>query len=130
MFNDKGQTHEFTSLVRELAGPGVASGMQVGEVARRRPRCCVNSMRLPMQSYKFSFPRVEMPYESYDGINVRVRYLVRVTVSRSTYATNMSKELEFLVQNVEPVGYSNATSAQSSAESRRCHRRHPQRTHR
>jgi vacuolar protein sorting-associated protein 26 len=45
-----------------------------------------------------------MPYESYEGINARCRYYVRVTVARSGYATsNMVKEVEFVVRNVEQV---------------------------
>lgn len=52
---------------------------------------------------KFAFPRVDMPYESYEGINARCRYYVRVTVSRSGYtAANMAKDVEFAVRNVEP----------------------------
>jgi vacuolar protein sorting-associated protein 26 len=57
-----------------------------------------------LHPFKFNFPRVEMPYESYDGINARCRYYVRVTVSRASYASsNITKDLEFAVRNVEPV---------------------------
>eukprot|EP00762_Andalucia_godoyi_P000991 ANDGO_03836.mRNA.1 Vacuolar protein sorting-associated protein 26 len=48
-------------------------------------------------NYEFSFPNVEMPYESYSGINARVRYSVRVIIQRS-YASNVVQEKEFWVQ--------------------------------
>jgi len=84
LFGDRSGGHEFVALVKELAGPGVLQG--------------------GLHPFKFSFPRVEMPYESYDGINARCRYYVRVTVSRASYASsNITKDLEFAVRNVEPV---------------------------
>lgn len=38
-------------------------------------------MRQP-QSFDFEFKNVEKQYESYHGINVKLRYFVRVTISR------------------------------------------------
>lgn len=94
LFGDKSGGHEFLQAVRELSVPGI----------------------LPPGSHvlKFAFPRVDMPYESYEGINARCRYYVRVTVSRSGYtAANMAKDVEFAVRNVEPVsGISRKASMQ------------------
>lgn len=54
-------SYEFTSLVRELEAPGDLTGSK---------------------SYPFEFTGVEKQYESYDGINARLRYFIRVTIIR------------------------------------------------
>ncbi|CAK7271025.1 Vacuolar protein sorting-associated protein 26 [Sporothrix epigloea] len=61
MFFDRGNHYEFLSLVQELAAPG--------------------ELQHP-QTFDFNFKNVEKQYESYGGINVKLRYFVRVTVSR------------------------------------------------
>ena len=61
MLQDRSNTYEFTSLVRELEAPGELTGSK---------------------AYPFEFTGVEKQYESYDGINVRLRYFVRVTIAR------------------------------------------------
>lgn len=52
LYYDRGNHHEFTSLVKELARPG--------ELTHNA-------------SYNFEFLQVEKPYESYTGANVRLR---------------------------------------------------------
>jgi vacuolar protein sorting-associated protein 26 len=52
LFYDRGNHYEFLSLVQELAVPG--------------------EMRQP-QSHDFEFKNVEKQYESYHGINVKLR---------------------------------------------------------
>ena len=61
MFFDRGNHYEFLSLGQELAAPG--------------------ELQHP-QTYPFNFKNVEKQYESYNGINVKLRYFVKVTVSR------------------------------------------------
>ncbi|EON61335.1 hypothetical protein W97_00548 [Coniosporium apollinis CBS 100218] len=61
MFFDRGNHYEFLSLGQELAAPG--------------------DLQHP-QTFEFNFKNVEKQYESYNGINVKLRYFVRVTVSR------------------------------------------------
>ncbi|KAJ1963904.1 Vacuolar protein sorting-associated protein 26, partial [Dimargaris xerosporica] len=61
MFYDRGNRYEFTSLAQELAVPG--------------------EMR-QNTSYDFEFKNVEKQFESYHGINVKLRYFIRVTISR------------------------------------------------
>jgi vacuolar protein sorting-associated protein 26 len=61
MFFDRGNHYEFLSLGSELAAPG--------------------ELQHP-QTFPFNFKNVEKQYESYNGINVKLRYFVRVTVSR------------------------------------------------
>lgn len=54
LYYDRGNHHEFTSLVRELARPGDL---------------------LQNTGYPFEFANVEKPYEVYVGSNVRLRYI-------------------------------------------------------
>ena len=61
MFYDRGNHYEFLSLGQELAAPG--------------------ELQHP-QTFPFNFKNVEKQYESYNGINVKLRYFTRVTVSR------------------------------------------------
>ena len=61
MFFDRGNHYEFLSLGQELAAPG--------------------DLQHP-QTFDFNFKNVEKQYESYNGINVKLRYFIRVTVSR------------------------------------------------
>lgn len=53
LFYDRGHHHEFLSLSQELAAPG--------------------EMR-QAQTYDFNFKNVEKQFESYHGINVKLRY--------------------------------------------------------
>ncbi|CAI5534527.1 unnamed protein product [Closterium sp. Naga37s-1] len=63
-------------LVRELDIPG--------EISQRK-------------IYPFEFQNVEMQYESYNGVNVRLGYILRVTVSRN-YSSNIVKEKDFWME--------------------------------
>ncbi|RSH90231.1 Vacuolar protein sorting-associated protein 26B-like protein [Saitozyma podzolica] len=62
LFYDRGNHYEFVSLSQELAGPG--------------------EMR-QAQTFDFTFKNVEKQYESYSGINVRLRYYLRVSLGRA-----------------------------------------------
>ncbi|KAG8464868.1 hypothetical protein KFE25_010236 [Diacronema lutheri] len=73
--NDRAGRSEFTSLLRELEPAGELSGVR----------------QLP-----FEFANVEKQFESYDGINVRLRYVLKVTIARQ-YNSNVSAELELRV---------------------------------
>jgi len=53
LFYDRGHHHEFLSLSQELAAPG--------------------EMR-QAQTFDFNFKNVEKQFESYQGINVKLRY--------------------------------------------------------
>ncbi|KAL1742294.1 vacuolar protein sorting-associated protein 26-domain-containing protein [Schizophyllum fasciatum] len=61
LFYDRGHHHEFLSLSQELAAPG--------------------EMR-QAQTFDFNFKAVEKQFESYIGINVKLRYFVRLTLTR------------------------------------------------
>ncbi|KAG8999371.1 Vacuolar protein sorting-associated protein 26B [Tulasnella sp. JGI-2019a] len=61
LFYDRGNHYEFLSLSQELAAPGE---LRQG------------------QTFDFHFKNVEKQYESYQGINVKLRYFVRATIAR------------------------------------------------
>jgi len=79
LFYDRGNHYEFTSLVRELSAPGAMD----------------RSMDFP-----FDFSSVDKQYESYNGLNVRLRYFLRVTMTRN-YNSNIVKETDFWVENLQ-----------------------------
>ncbi|KAK9447502.1 vacuolar protein sorting-associated protein 26-domain-containing protein [Limtongia smithiae] len=72
MFSDRGNTYDFLTLGQELAAPG--------------------ELQHP-ESYEFEFRNVEKQYESYNGINVRLRYFLRVTVGRRMADVIREKDL-------------------------------------
>ncbi|BGP16872.1 hypothetical protein JCM10213_007319 [Rhodosporidiobolus nylandii] len=72
LFYDRGNHYEFLSLQQELANPG--------------------EMRTA-QAFDFEFKNVEKQYESYHGINVKLRYFIRVTVSRRMADIVKEKEI-------------------------------------
>jgi vacuolar protein sorting-associated protein 26 len=82
LYHDRSNTIKFISHVREFeAAPGNVT---------------------KLKSYPFEFS-TEKPYETYSGINVRLRYFVRVTITRS-YNSQVT-ERDFAVQNfVTPAG--------------------------
>eukprot|EP00456_Euglypha_rotunda_P012099 TRINITY_DN13372_c0_g1_i3.p1 TRINITY_DN13372_c0_g1~~TRINITY_DN13372_c0_g1_i3.p1 ORF type:complete len:173 (-),score=18.97 TRINITY_DN13372_c0_g1_i3:11-490(-) len=69
---DRGNPYEFTSLVRELEAPG--------ELVEDK-------------SYPFEFKNVEKQYESYSGNNVRLRYFLRVKITRS-YSSKIGRAVQ------------------------------------
>uniref|UniRef100_M4E1K9 Vacuolar protein sorting-associated protein 26A n=1 Tax=Brassica campestris TaxID=3711 RepID=M4E1K9_BRACM len=81
MYFDRGNFYDFTSLVRELDVPG--------EIYENK-------------AYPFEFPTVEMPYETYNGVNVRLRYVLKVTVTRG-YAGSIVEYQDFVVRNYSPL---------------------------
>ncbi|KAH9724304.1 vacuolar protein sorting-associated protein 26A [Citrus sinensis] len=53
------------------------------------------------KTYPFEFSTVEMPYETYNGVNVRLRYVLKVTVSRG-YGGSVVEYQDFVVRNYTP----------------------------
>jgi vacuolar protein sorting-associated protein 26 len=80
LFYDRGKHYVFTSLQQELEPSG--------ELTQNK-------------SYPFEFVNIEKQHESYNGINVRLRYFLKVTILRS-YVPDISKELDFWVHNYSP----------------------------
>ncbi|XP_071449523.1 vacuolar protein sorting-associated protein 26B-like [Hetaerina americana] len=77
LYYDRGNHHEFTSLVKELARPGELSNHV---------------------SYPFEFLNVEKPFESYTGSNVRLRYFLRVTIVRRL--SDVVREVDLIVHTL------------------------------
>ncbi|XP_024539882.1 vacuolar protein sorting-associated protein 26A isoform X2 [Selaginella moellendorffii] len=76
---DRGNFYDFTSLVRELDVPGVIHERKI---------------------YPFEFSSVEMQYDSYNGVNVRLRYVLKVTITRS-YVPKIVEYKDFWVRNFQ-----------------------------
>ncbi|KAF7936334.1 uncharacterized protein EAE98_002553 [Botrytis deweyae] len=81
MFYDRGNHYEFLSLGQELAAPG--------------------DLQHP-QAYDFNFKNVEKQYESYNGINVKLRYFIKVTVSRRMADVIREKDLWVFSYRIPP----------------------------
>ncbi|KAB0791552.1 hypothetical protein PPYR_03352 [Photinus pyralis] len=77
LFYDRGNHHEFTSLVKELARPGEM---------------------IAHTSYTFEFSCVEKPFEVYTGCNVRLRYFLKVTIVRRL--ADIIKEVDIAVHTL------------------------------
>jgi hypothetical protein len=80
LFYDRGNHYDFTSLLYEL----VPAGVITQEVTT-----------LP-----FEFLNAEKQYESYNGINVRLRYFLRATVARGLMP-NVQREADLWVINYQ-----------------------------
>lgn len=87
MFYERGTHHEFVSLIKDLARPG--------ELTQART------------AYDFDFSHVEKPYESYSGSNVKLRYLLRATITRRL--SDVVKEQELHVHTVAAYPLLNTT---------------------
>ena len=74
---ERNQSIDFLSLNRGLEPPGIIT----------------DSIAIP-----FSFNKVEKPYETYLGRYARLRYLVKVTITRGL-SSNIVREKEFCVMN-------------------------------
>ena len=81
MFFDRGNHYEFLTLNQELAAPG--------------------ELQHP-QTFDFNFKNVEKQYESYNGINVKLRYFVRVTVARRMADVIREKDMWVYSYRVPP----------------------------
>ncbi|XP_014261776.1 vacuolar protein sorting-associated protein 26B-like isoform X2 [Cimex lectularius] len=77
LYYDRGNHYDFTSLVKELVRPGEL---------------------LQNTTYNFEFLNVEKPFESYTGSNVRLRYLLRVTIVRRI--SDITREKEIVVHTL------------------------------
>uniref|UniRef100_UPI00358FA2A8 vacuolar protein sorting-associated protein 26B-A-like isoform X2 n=1 Tax=Myxine glutinosa TaxID=7769 RepID=UPI00358FA2A8 len=81
IFYERINTHEFVSLVKELAPPGKIS----------QPT-----------SFDFEFNHVEKPYESYRGQNINLRYFLRATLRRRLSDVVQELELQVLRPSSQP----------------------------
>lgn len=78
MVYDRSNSYDFFSITKDLEPPGTLA---------------------ESKNYNWRFNAVDKQHETYWGLNVRLRYFVRLTVVRH-YATPLCKELDFIVQNL------------------------------
>ncbi|GMI45562.1 hypothetical protein TrCOL_g7783 [Triparma columacea] len=76
MFYDRGGAHDFISQVRELEPPSTV---------------------YDSKEWKFDFD-FDKPFESYRGLNVRVRYFIKATLTRN-YSGSLTSEKELCIQH-------------------------------
>jgi len=88
MFYDRGNQYEFVSIEKELAPAG--------------------EIKNPVE-YEFEFADVERQYESYNGINVRLRYFLKFIINLKKSLTNVIKEYDFWVQNFQLMPETNSS---------------------
>ncbi|CAD7967019.1 unnamed protein product [Amoebophrya sp. A25] len=81
MIYDKTNSYDFFAIVKDLEPPG---GL------------------FESKQWKFRFGSVDKQCETYQGLNVRLRYFVRLVVVRN-YASNVTKEVDLIVQNLYTV---------------------------
>ena len=79
---DRGNSSRFVTVVRELESAGILTE--------------------PIKQYGFEFSP-EKPYETYSGYNVKLRYIVRVTISQN-YNNNVIFEEDFAVEIAQSTG--------------------------
>jgi len=80
MLFDKSASYDFFCITKDLEPPGAM---------------------FESKQYKWKFGAVDKNDETYHGINVRLRYFVRLVVVRN-YASNITKEVDMVVQNLYP----------------------------
>ncbi|KAG6498442.1 hypothetical protein ZIOFF_046355 [Zingiber officinale] len=83
----QGKKLEHTGVKIELLGQIVRELDVPGEIYERK-------------TFPFEFSSVEMPYESYNGVNVRLRYVLKVTISRN-YVSNIVEYQDFWVKALD-----------------------------
>eukprot|EP00916_Digyalum_oweni_P026570 GHVL01043644.1.p1 GENE.GHVL01043644.1~~GHVL01043644.1.p1 ORF type:complete len:301 (-),score=46.99 GHVL01043644.1:77-979(-) len=79
MVFDKSNSYDFFSITKDLEPPGTLS---------------------EGKKFRWRFNAVDKVQETYHGVNVRLRYFVRLTVVRN-YASNIVKEVDMIVQNLQ-----------------------------
>merc|ERR1719353_2128758 len=80
MLFDKSASYDFFTITKDLEPPGAM---------------------FESKQYKWKFGAVDKQNETYHGINVRLRYFVRLLVVRP-YSSNITKEVDMVVQNLYP----------------------------
>lgn len=79
MVYDRENSQQFTSLERLLDDPGTLTATK---------------------TYRFEFTNVEKSYDTYSGINVKLRYFLRVSIVRSQYTQDICKQVDIAVQHL------------------------------
>lgn len=92
IYSDNRPPYIFYSSLRELVSPDIL---------------------LVTRTYPYEFKNIDMEYDTYGGVNVQLRYYIRVTVLRSVRSGgNLIKQREFLVVNISPIPIQQQQSSQ------------------
>lgn len=78
MVYDRENSQEFSNVERHLDDPATIDAEHV---------------------YPFQFTNVEKAFDTYSGINVRLRYFLRVTILRAQYTPDITREFDICVQH-------------------------------
>lgn len=89
LYFDKGNSIKFCHMMRELESPGILA----------------QNKNIP---FEFS---TEKPYETYSGMNVRLRYFIRVTIAKN-YGSSFIKEKDFALHNYQSIAQQAIASEQ------------------
>jgi hypothetical protein len=86
----------------------------ISKLKNLRAYTCTDAGELTAtKTYAFDFENVDKQYDSYNGINVKLRYFLRVTVSRQ-YSPNIVQEMDLWVKNVQQAPVSTRVPANAS----------------
>ena len=97
MLNDRSTIHEFITLSKLLGFPGeLTESTFIGKP--RALRLHSDQIGDVVSIRDFNCPNVEKPYESYAGINVKLRYFLRLTIIKR-FSNNVS-ERDICVQQL------------------------------
>ncbi|NWZ03887.1 VPS26 protein, partial [Loxia curvirostra] len=78
ILNDKTNSYDFFSMSKDLEPAGIL---------------------VESKQFKWKFSSVDKQHESYFGVNVQLRYFVRLNIIKG-YSGNIQKEIDFIVQNL------------------------------
>lgn len=98
----KGRKFDFAGIRVELVGTLIIANPEETREFLNIPREVAKASIISQDTtYPFAFPRSEKPYETYFGLTFRVRYVLRMTIIR-TSAPNITKDSEIWMQLTTP----------------------------
>lgn len=109
MLYDREHSQEFTTLERILEDPGILTTNSTSSGSSSSGNNTDNNNSNKSQfgkrksqhnRYAFEFTNVEKAYDTYHGINVRLRYFLRVTIIRGQYTPDILKQVDIGVQHI------------------------------
>jgi len=81
VLNDKSAGYDFFCISKDMEPPGTL---------------------FESKQYKWKFGAVDLQSDTYWGINVKLRYFIRISIVKK-FASNITKEVDMIVRNLHPV---------------------------
>jgi len=81
VLNDKSASYDFFCISKDVEPPGTL---------------------FESKQYKWKFGAVDLQSDTYWGINVKLRYFIRISIVKK-FASNITKEVDMIVRNLHPV---------------------------